>query len=139
MSAGWASVLAMATRDDVWELADRTVVAMAAAGISAAGPDAAALATVLVPFAEVALNTIMSSVSGRRRKHAAETLIDAADAAGIHSAQEFADFVQDAVSDEYKQELLVRALSIAQDTAMRDKRRALGRALASAVADNGTQ
>ena len=69
----------------------------------------------------------------------AETLIDAADAAGVHSVKEFADFVQDAVSDEYKQELLVRALSIAQDTAMRDKRRALGRALASAVADNGTQ
>lgn len=47
-------------------------------------------------------------------------------------------FVEDAVSNPEHQELLARALTIAQDTAMRDKRRALGRALASAVAETGT-
>lgn len=48
-------------------------------------------------------------------------------------------FVEAAVSDEEHQELLARALTIAQDTAMRDKRRALGRALASAASDTGTK
>jgi hypothetical protein len=37
------------------------------------------------------------------------------------------------------QELLARRLTIAQDTSMRDKRRALGRALAIALDDNGTK
>ena len=35
-------------------------------------------------------------------------------------------FVEAAASDEQHQELLARALTIAQDTAMRDTRRALG-------------
>jgi hypothetical protein len=48
-------------------------------------------------------------------------------------------FVEAAVSDEEHQELLARALTIAQDTAMRDRRRALGRALASAASDTGTK
>ena len=44
-----------------------------------------------------------------------------------------------AFTDLEHQELLARALTMAQDTAMRDKRRALGRALASAAADTGTK
>jgi hypothetical protein len=35
--------------------------------------------------------------------------------------------------------LLARTLTIAQDSAMRDKRRALGRALANALDDTGTK
>jgi len=48
-------------------------------------------------------------------------------------------FVAAADSDERRQELLARALIIAQDTALRDKRRALGRCLAAAVDEAGTQ
>jgi hypothetical protein len=48
------------------------------------------------------------------------------------------EFLRAAVTDPEHQELLARALIMAQDTAMRDKRRALGRALASAAADTGT-
>jgi hypothetical protein len=44
-----------------------------------------------------------------------------------------------AASDETYEELLARTLTIAQDTAMRDKRRALGRALANALDDTGTR
>ena len=44
-----------------------------------------------------------------------------------------------AASDEAFQELLTRALNIAGDTSMRDKRRALSRALANALNDVGTK
>jgi hypothetical protein len=55
-----------------------------------------------------------------------------------HTGEEVTKFIEGAVSDERRHELLARALIIAQDTAMRDKRRALGRALANGVADQGT-
>jgi hypothetical protein len=47
--------------------------------------------------------------------------------------------VDAAASDETYEELLARALTAAQDTAMREKRRALGRALANAVDETGTR
>jgi hypothetical protein len=47
------------------------------------------------------------------------------------------EFVKAAVSDEERQELLARALTIAQDAAMRDKRRALGRVVVQAASDIG--
>ena len=65
--------------------------------------------------------------------------MDAADAFGVKTPEEFVEFVEAAVSDSEHQELLARALIIAQDSAMRDKRRALGRALASAASDTGTK
>jgi hypothetical protein len=49
------------------------------------------------------------------------------------------DLLLQAVSDDGRHELLVRALSIAQDTALRDKRRALGRALAAGIAGDDAQ
>jgi len=58
---------------------------------------------------------------------------------GAKKREEFKAFVEAAVSDEEHQELLARALTIAQDTAMRDKRRVLGRALAAAASDTGTK
>ena len=64
--------------------------------------------------------------------------MDAADELGAETPEQFMKFVEDAVSNPEYQELLARALTIAQDTAMRDKLRALGRALASAVAETGT-
>lgn len=84
------------------------------------------------------LDRISSAMGWRRVENAAETLMDAAEDAGAHTDEEITQFIEDAVSDERRQELLARALIIAQDTAMRDKRRALGRALANGVADNGT-
>lgn len=47
--------------------------------------------------------------------------------------------VKDVVSDEDRRELIARALTMAQDTVMRDKRRALGRVIARAALDTGTK
>lgn len=71
----------------------------------------------------------------RRTDHAADTLIDAADAAGVP----LAEFMDRAVSDDRRHELFARSLRIAQDTALRDKRRALGRALAAGVMGDGAR
>jgi hypothetical protein len=43
------------------------------------------------------------------------------------------EFIDKAVSDDRRQELFARTLTVAQDTALRNKRRALGRALAAGV------
>lgn len=82
---------------------------------------------------------ITETIGSRRLEHATETLTDAAEDFGAETPEEFVEFIKAAVSDEEHQELLARALTIAQDTAMRDKRRALGRALASAASDTGTK
>lgn len=66
-------------------------------------------------------------------------MIDGADAFGAENDEKFVEFIEAAVSDEEHQELLARTLTIAQDTALRDKCRALGRALASAASDTGTK
>ena len=108
----------------------------ASAGL--AGPDAGMAGAALTPALESALGHIFDRIDSRRRKNAAETLTDAADELGAEAPEEFAKFIKDAVSSLERQELLARALTIAQDTAMRDKRRALGRALASAVAETST-
>jgi hypothetical protein len=129
----------MADRKHIQELATRTVIAMAAGAGNLAGPDAAAAATALTPIAEDALNAIVRVVGSRRRDHAAETLADAAEAAGVSTDEEFAEFLANALSDDRKQELLARALIIAQDSAMRDKRRAIGRSIAAAMTDMGTR
>jgi hypothetical protein len=73
----------MADRKHIQELATRTVVAMAVGAGSLAGPDAAAAATALTPMAEDALDAIARVVGSRRKAHAAETLTDAAEAAGV--------------------------------------------------------
>lgn len=80
------------------------------------------------------LSRVYESLSFLRRNHAADTLMDAAEAAGVSTDEEFVEFVDSAISDERRQELLARTLIIAQDTALRDKRCALGRALAAPLA-----
>jgi hypothetical protein len=65
--------------------------------------------------------------------------MDAADEYGAETEEQFVAFMKAVVSDEEHQELLARTLTVARDTAMRDKRRALGRALASAASDTGTK
>jgi hypothetical protein len=85
------------------------------------------------------MDFISATIGSRRLDHATETLTDAADEFGAKTPEEFVEFLRAAVSDEERQELLARALMIAQDTALRDKRRALGRALAAAASDTGTK
>lgn len=100
--------------------------------------ESAVAGAAFTPMLEDALGHIFDRVDSHRRDNAAETLTDAADELGAETPEQFMKFVEDAVSNPEHQELLARALTIAQDTAMRDKRRALGRALASAVAETGT-
>jgi hypothetical protein len=119
-------------------LAIRVTAAALGASAGLASPDAGIAGAALSPVLESALGHIFDRINSRRRKNAAETLTDAADELGAETPEQFAKFIEDAVASPEHQELLARALIIAQDAAMRDKRRALGRALASAVAETGT-
>ena len=92
-------------------------------------PAVGAAATALTPIFEKIATFAVKRLGERRIEHAAETLLDAADAAG----QPVADFIEKAVADDRRHELFARTLIIAQDTALREKRRALGRALAAGV------
>lgn len=74
-------------------------------------------------------NAAVKRLGRRRAEHAADTLLDVAEAASLP----LDDFLDKAVSDDRRHELFARTLRIAQDTARRDKRRALGRALAAGV------
>ena len=112
------------------ELAIRTSVAVLTGSAGMLGPDAGAAATALAPAMEAVLSRVAGRLSQRRYRHAAETLMDAADA----SSEPVEELVEKAVSDERRHELLARALGVAQDTSLRDKRRALGRALAAGIA-----
>jgi hypothetical protein len=62
-------------------------------------------------------------------------LMDAADAAELP----IVEFFGRAVEDDRRHELFARAVTIAQDTALRDKRRALGGALAAGVMGDDAQ
>jgi hypothetical protein len=118
------------TEGDGRELAIRTTVAVLTGAASLLGPDVAAAATALAPVMEAALTKVAPVIGQRRFVHAAETVADAAQTSG--SSVE--DLLEKAVSDDRRHELLSRVLGIAQDTALRDKRRALGRALAAGIA-----
>jgi hypothetical protein len=85
------------------------------------------------------IDYISGTIGARWLERGTETLADAAEAFGAQTPEEFIAFVEAAVSDQEHQELLARVLLIAQDTAMRDKRRALGRVLAAAAGDAGTK
>lgn len=109
----------------------------AAAGI--AGPDGAVAGAGLAPVIEDVLGHLFSRLTARRAERVTETLNDAAEELGGNPAKQLRRFADAAASDETYQELLARTLTIAQDTAVRDKRRALGRALANALDDTGTR
>lgn len=123
-----------------YELA-RQVVLNFGAGLVAGygGPLAGATAAGAVPAVLAGMDFIATTIGFRRILHATQALTDGADDYGAKTPEEFIEFVKAAVSDEDHQELLARALTIAQDTAMRDKRRALGRSLAQAARDTGTK
>jgi hypothetical protein len=92
-------------------------------------PAVGAAATALTPIFDAIATFAVKKLGERRIEHAAETLLDAADAAD----EPLADFMGKAVADDRRHELFARTLIIAQDTALREKRRALGRALAAGV------
>jgi hypothetical protein len=122
-----------------YEVAKQVVINVAAGLAGYLGPGAGALAAGAAPIVLAGLDYISSTIGSRRLDHSTETLTDAADEFGAETTDQFIEFVKAAVSDEDRQELLARALTIAQDTAMRDKRRALGRVVAQAASDTGTK
>jgi hypothetical protein len=126
-------------RQDINELARQVVVSFGAGLAGYLGPGAGAVAAGAAPLVLAGLDYVSAIIGPRRLDHAAQTLTDGAEMFGAKTREEFKAFVEAAVSDEEHQELLARALTIAQDTAMRDKRRALGRALAAAASDTGTK
>ena len=135
-----AGTLCRVPEVDKRELA-RQVVVNVGAGLAAgyAGPMAGTLAQGAAPLVLAGMDWFSATIGKRRIEHATETVMYAAEEFGAETPEDFVEFVKKAVCDEEHQELLARSLTIAQDTAMRDKRRALGRALASAASDIGTK
>jgi hypothetical protein len=118
----------------------RQVVVNAAAGLAGyLGPAEGAIAGGAAPVVLALLGYMTGTIRSRRLDHATEMLADAATEFGAKTTEEFVEFIEAAVSAEERQELLARALTIAQDTSMRDKRRALGRVVAQAASDTGTK
>jgi hypothetical protein len=115
-------------------LAIQLVAAFFAGALTLYGVVPGALATMFAP-ALAAIMTSLARVGQRRAEHAADTLMDAADAADVP----LDEFFSRAVADDRRQELFTRTLIIAQDTALREKRRALGRALAAGVMGDDAQ
>lgn len=81
------------------------------------------------PIVDVVATHAVKKLGQRRLHHAAETIMDAA----AEARRPVPDFIDKAVSDDPRHELFARTLVIAQDTALRSKRRALSRALANGV------
>jgi hypothetical protein len=73
------------------------------------------------PIVAAIMTAAVQCLGKRRAEHAADTLMDAADAAGVP----LGEFMDLAVSDDRRHEPFARSMRIAQDTALRDKRRAL--------------
>ncbi|UQU67368.1 hypothetical protein COUCH_14340 [Couchioplanes caeruleus] len=119
-------------------LAARAAAGAVGAAAGLAGPGGALAGAALTPVLERAFVYLDKRFFQQRMVNAAETLADAAQAAGVEE-DEFEMFVEKLARDEQHQELLARVLSAAQDSAMRDKRRALGRVLANAADETGTK
>ena len=111
------------------ELAIQVAVASLSGAAVLGGTAAGVLGVGFAPIALAIAHAAIKRLGRRRAEHAADTLLDAADAASLP----LNDFLDEAVSDDRRHELFARTLIVAQDTALRDKRRALGRALAAGV------
>jgi hypothetical protein len=85
------------------------------------------------------METFLLWLGRNNAERVAETMIDAAEAQADDAdiAEKLRRIAYAARTSSEYQELLTRALTMAQETGMRDKRRALGRALANAVEDAG--
>lgn len=126
-------------RPSVNEMARQVVVSVAAGLTGYLGLGPGAIAAGAAPVVLAGLDYISGTIGSRRLDCATETLTDAATEFGAATTDEFIKFVEAAVSDEERQELSARALAIAQDTSMRDKRHALGRFVPQAANDTGTK
>jgi hypothetical protein len=138
---GEAILVAVSGEREESELPLAVKAAAAAIGAAAGvvGLDAAVVGVGLTPVIEEVLGRLYSGMTSRRGRRVAETLTDAVEELGGDAAEQLKRFAEAAASDETYQELLARTLTVAQDTALRDKRRALGRALANALDDTGTR
>ena len=110
-----------ADREADRDLAIQVVTAALTGAATLAGTVPGAAATMFQPIATAIMTAAVQRLGRRRTEHAADTLMDAADAAGLP----LGDFMDRAVSDDQRHELFARSMRIAQDTALRDKRRAL--------------
>jgi hypothetical protein len=122
-----------------YELATQVVVAVATGAVGLAGPVAAAVATGATPLVQAAIDHVRDVIGHSRLSHQVEIVMDGAETFGAETFEAFKHFIDAAISDDEHRELLARALITGQDAALRDKRRALGRALASAASDTGTR
>jgi hypothetical protein len=113
-------------------LAARTAWAALTGYATVVSPAIGAAAVGSTPIFEAIATFAVKKLGQRRIGHAAETLLDAARAAD----EPLADFIDKAVADDRRHELFARTLVVAQDAAWRNKRRALGRALAAGVMED---
>ena len=111
------------------ELATQVTIASLTGLASLVSVYAGAAATAFAPIALAVANAAVKRIGRRRIENATDTLMDGAEAADISVAE----FIDRAASDDRRHELFARALTVAQDAAWRNKRRALGRALAAGV------
>lgn len=111
------------------ELATQVVIASLTGVASIAGVYAGAVATAFAPVALAFALPAVRRIGQSRIENATEALMEGADAACVSVAE----FIDKAAADEHRHELFARALAVAQDAAWRNKRRALGRALAAGV------
>ncbi len=111
------------------ELATQVVIASLTGYASLISVYAGAAAVAFAPIALAFANSAVRRMGQRRVEHATDALMDGAEAAGIPVGE----FIDKAASDDGRHELFVRSLTVAQDAAWRNKRRALGKALANGV------
>lgn len=111
------------------ELATQVTIASLTGLASIASVYAGAAATAFAPIALAVASAAVKRIGRRRIENATDTLMDGAKAADIS----ITEFIDRAASDDRRHELFARALAVAQDAAWRNKRRALGRALAAGV------
>ena len=116
------------------DLVVQTFVGAVVGSASLVNPEAGLAASTAAPSVAYGINRLIKVLSHRRSAHAEEALNDAATAASLSVET----FIDQALADEKRTELLVRALTTAQDAALRGKRRALGRALAAGVCGSST-
>lgn len=116
------------------ELMRQTAVAVLLGLVTAKVPALAPTVVSVTPFASYIASAI-GRIGRSREDKAAETLEYAVDASGERPEE----FIDHATADDRRIELLTRTLVIAQDTALRQKRRALGRALAAGVTGDDAQ
>src|SRR5579884_287330 len=117
------------SEDGGLEIAAQTIAASVAAGASLRSPELGAAAIFLTPMTESILRQAIGALGSRRRRHVGEALIAAANA----RSETVDDLITRALEDEGSQELFVRVATAAQDAALREKRVALGRALAAGL------